>query len=298
MKILYISHYFYPHVGGVETHTLEVARNLIKKGHKVSVITKKFSRDLENQDNSEGIDIYRINFSSKRYKGLISIWKWLWKNRNLIKDADIIHCHDVFIWYLPFKFIFPNKKVVTTMHGWEGVYPIPFKNILLKRLAAKLSDKVVAVGKYIGKYYGIKADKIIYGGASPHTDKIHKTKGTLVFLGRLERDTGILEFLKWAKKNKKYTIDFIGDGRFRDKCARYGRVLGVIDPTPFLERAEYCVPGGYLSFIRAKTLRCKIITFAHNDLKKDYWKEIEKVKKFPTWEKITNEYISMYNSLK
>ena len=96
--------------------------------------------------------------------GLVYIWFWLFKNKKLIKETNIIHCHDVFIWYLPFRFLYPHKKVYTTFHGWEGTWPIPWQNILQKRLANKLSNGTIAVGKYIGKYYGIKADKIIYGG--------------------------------------------------------------------------------------------------------------------------------------
>jgi len=35
------------------------------------------------------------------------------KNRQLLQNADIIHCHDVFYWYLPFRFLYPHKPVFT-----------------------------------------------------------------------------------------------------------------------------------------------------------------------------------------
>jgi hypothetical protein len=47
----------------------------------------------------------------------------MWNNRDLIKEADIIHCHDVFFWYLPFRFLFPQKKVYIPFHGYEGNNP-------------------------------------------------------------------------------------------------------------------------------------------------------------------------------
>ncbi|HET7098950.1 MAG TPA: glycosyltransferase [Patescibacteria group bacterium] len=147
MNILFLTQHKWPHIGGVEKHVGEVSLSLRKKGHKVTIIS------------SEDIKYPHIKFF-----GLLYIWLWLFNNRKFIKQVDIVHCHDVFIWYLPFRFLYPNKPVFTTLHGWEGVYPIPFKNILLKRIATKLSWGSIAVGNYIGKYYRIKADKITYGG--------------------------------------------------------------------------------------------------------------------------------------
>lgn len=147
MKILFLTHHKWPHVGGVEKHVYEVTKSLERGGHKVTIISEE-----------------DIKYPHIKLLGLIYIWFWLFSNRKLIENADIIHCHDVFIWYLPFRFLYPSKKVFTTFHGWEGIWPIPWKNIYFKRLAAKLSDGTIAVGKYIEKYYGIEANKIIYGG--------------------------------------------------------------------------------------------------------------------------------------
>lgn len=147
MKILFLSRHKWPHVGGVERHIFEISKRLKVKGKSVKTISEE-----------------DIKYPHIKFFGLLYIWIWLFKNRKIIKKADIVHCHDVFIWYLPFRFLYPNKPVYTTFHGWEGIYPIPYKNIMLKRLAAYLSWRTIAVGKYIEKYYGITADKIIYGG--------------------------------------------------------------------------------------------------------------------------------------
>lgn len=146
MKILFITRRCYPQIGGVEKHVGEVAKVLRKKGHTVTIVSEA-----------------DIQYPHIKFLGLIFIWLWLFKNRKIIEKADIIHCHDVFIWYLPFRFLYPKKPVFTTFHGWEGIWPIPFKNILLKRLASRLSWGTVAVGHFIEKYYGVKVDKITYG---------------------------------------------------------------------------------------------------------------------------------------
>lgn len=136
-----------PHIGGVETHIYEVGKNLKSMGHIVKTISEK-----------------DIKYPKIKFLGLLYIWLWLFRNRKLIERVNIVHCHDVFIWYLPFRFLYPQKPVYTTFHGWEGIWPIPWKNILLKRISNKLSWGSIAVGKYIEKYHGIKANKIIHGG--------------------------------------------------------------------------------------------------------------------------------------
>ena len=284
MKILFLAQHKWPHVGGVEKHIGEVSKWLrfssaIKvKGGRVTIIS------------SEDIKYPKI-----KYLGLLYIWYWLWKNRDIIKRSDLVHIHDVFIWYLPFRFIYPSKKVFTTFHGWEGIWPIPWKNILQKRIAAKLSAGTIAVGKYIEKYYGIKANHIVYGGTSIiRMAEVKKIRNSVVFLGRLEKDTGVLKFLKRLDDFKYRNVTFVGDGPLRKMCEKYGKVIGFTDPVPYLKKAEYCIPAGYLSYIEAKQFGCKILVFPNNPLKKDYWSEIEKNKTFPTWTDIANEYLTLY----
>jgi len=291
MKILFLAHYSWPHVGGVEKHAKEVVDRLRQKGHEVKVISEE-----------------NIKYPHIKFLGLLYIWFWLFKNRSLIKQSDIIHCHDVFVWYLPFRFLYFKKPVYTTFHGWEGYYPVPLLNILQKRIASRLSWGTIAIGKYIEKYYGIKANKIIYGGGgtpggrpSATTPGVFATArgNSIVFVGRLEKDTGLLQFLEQLKiKNLKLKIDFVGDGSLRKECEKYGMVRGFTDPKPFLKRAKICVPGGYLSYIEAKQADCKIMTFHNNPLKKDYWDEIKRVKRFPTWDEVADEYISLYHGFK
>ena len=291
MKILFLAHYSWPHVGGVEKHVDRITERLKHKGHNVKVISEE-----------------DIKYPHIKFLGLLYIWFWLFKNRSLIKQSDIIHCHDVFIWYLPFRFVYPKKVVYTTFHGWEGIWPIPWKNILYKRIANRLSWGSIAVGRYIEKYYGIKASKIVYGGGgtpggrpSATTPGVFATArgNSIVFVGRLEKDTGLLQFLEQLKiKNLKLKIDFVGDGSLRKECEKYGMVHGFTDPKPFLKRAKICVPGGYLSYIEAKQADCKIMTFHNNPLKKDYWDEIKRVKRFPTWDEVADEYISLYHGFK
>lgn len=42
-------------------------------------------------------------------------------------------------------------------------------------------------------------------------------------------------------------------------------------------------------------LMIRKVVYNKYPLKKDYWEEIKKVKKFPTWDEVADEYISLYN---
>lgn len=292
MQILFITHYKWPHVGGVEKHIKEVTRVLEKKGNKVKVVSEA-----------------DIKYPKIKLFGLVYIWFWFLKNHRFIEHVDVVHIHDVFIWYLPFRLLYPNKKVVTTIHGLEWDNPLSKTSIWQKKLAINLSDRSVGVGDFLKKYLKIKFDLIIYGAAEKITS-LHQDFGrrgnSIVYVGRLEENTGLLQFLRWLdKQKKKIKVDFVGDGKLRAACEKYGTVYGFSDPNPFYKKAKYCVPGGYLAALEALSHNCELKLFWNNKLKSDYWKMSPFVKKdvkvwamAQTWDKIANEYLSLYHNAK
>lgn len=292
MNILFLTRKKRPSIGGVEKHIDRLTNLLIRMGHGVQVLSEK-----------------DVKHPYVKLLGLFYIWFWLFKNRKLIIKSDVVHCHDVFIWYLPFRFLFPLKPIYTTFHGWEEEYPIPWSNILQKKLASKLSWRNIAVGKYIEKFYGIKTNALTYGASvtSLYNSVTVKQKNRIVYVGRLEENTGLLQFLDWLKNNKKYSVDFCGDGRLRTECEKYGTVHGFCDPNPFYKKAKICVPGGYLAALEALSYNCELKLFWNNQVKEDYWKmspfyklKGNKLKAWAnqqTWEKLTNEYLDLYHNV-
>lgn len=291
MKILFLTNYKWPHVGGVEKHTYEICKVLERKGNSVKIISEA-----------------DIKYPKIKFLGLLYIWFWFFKNRNLFGVANIIHCHDVFVWYLPFRFLFNTKRIVTTFHGWEESSPFSQNSIFQKRLAIALSTKTIGIGKFLEKHLNRKFDLISYGAATPQHGIFKKQINSIVYVGRLEENTGLLQFLVWLKKNKIYSVDFCGDGQMRAECEKYGVVHGFTNPDPFYKKADYCVPGGYLAALEGLSYNCKLKLFWNNKIKEDYWKmspfyklKGEKLKKWAkkqTWEKLANEYLDLYNGIK
>lgn len=273
MNILFLARLYAPHVGGVEKQVSELSERLIKKGHKITVITEKFKNNLEEKENVEGVKVIRISYPKIKYLGLIYIWIALIKNIEAIRKADIVHTHGVFVWYIPFRFLFPFKPIYTTFHGWEGVYPIPIKNILLRQISAALSWKYLCIGQFIGKHYRIKVDNVYFTAVDvPQKANYKKDPRRLLYVGRLDEDTGLLLILESLRQLKGYKIDFCGAGALANECAKIGKVHGFVDPRAYYRKAAICLSPGHTSILEAFTYRCLIITTYNNPVKRDYLK--------------------------
>lgn len=273
MNILFLTRLYTPHVGGVEKQVRELSKRLVDKGFKITIVTEKYRKNLKNEDIIEGVRVIRISYPDKKYLGIICIWLALLKKIKMIIAADIVHTHGVFVWYLPFRFIFPLKPIYTTFHGWEGVYPIPTKNIILRKISATLSWKYFCIGKFIEKHYKVKANNTYYTAVDiPIKENYTKDHKTLLYVGRLDEDTGIRSILRCLNYLKGYNILFCGDGPLANECKKVGKVYGFVDPRPHYEKAAICLSPGHTSILEAFTFKCLIITTYNNPVKRDYLK--------------------------
>lgn len=274
MKIVFFSRLFYPHIGGVEKHVYKISKVLISQGHSVSVITEKYEEKLKSKEVYDGITIYRIPVKEGNNKKFY-IWKWLIKHFNLILEADIIHCHDVFFWYLPFRMIFPHKKVFVTFHGYEG-YPLKKKDIRMHKISDKLSFGNISIGNFIPKWYGTKADKISYGGVDlPKKQLLPKNAASAIFIGRLDQQTGIEmynnAFKLLKKKDPDFSLTVVGDGPFRAKLDKGIQSVGFIaNPKDLLQANRFAFVSRYLAILEAMAAKRLVFAVYDDPIKKDY----------------------------
>jgi glycosyltransferase involved in cell wall biosynthesis len=297
MTILFFARRFYPQIGGVEKHVLEVGKRLVKKGHKVIVIAELEKNTNERNYHSpsesatmvgevEGIEIYRINPGENDWFKKFRIWKGLWRLGKLISDADIIHCHDVFFWYLPFRFLFIEKNVYTTFHGYEGNFIPRVKAIFMHKLAEKFSKGNICVGDFLKKWYGTKPTFVTYGAVnSPGPKKQNNVdKNLVVFLGRLEEETGIMEYLKAFKKLSRkrtgFKLEVLGDGSLMSEAKKYAKKNGlnvnfrgfVKNTGEFIERASFMFVSRYLGILESMVNKKYVLSVYNNKIMEDYLK--------------------------
>lgn len=303
MTIVFLARLFYPHVGGVEKHISQIGKRFIEQGHRVIVISeehpknsirsepaiklpKVFSRDLG------GFSTYTIPITHNNWFKKFDIWKWLWNNRELIKQADIVHCHDVFFWYLPFRFLFPTKKVYTTFHGYEMVFPIKKKAILVRKLSEKLSFGNICVGDYLEKWYGTKPTYVIYGGVEKQkmvSVRPLDKKLKIAFLGRVEADTGFPLYIsalqELKEKNIKFDFNVYGDGEFVGIAKKYGKCFGFVkDVDKAIRENDIIFASSYLSILESLNNKKFVCSVYSNPLKKD----ILEMTPFAKWISISN----------
>jgi len=104
-----------------------------------------------------------------------------------------------------------------------------------------------------------------------------------VYVGRLAEDTGLRLLLTgWQELELqvKDTIElvFVGDGELRAECEKVGEVLGWVSEKQVkqeLRQAQICWASGYLSVLEAMAAGCVVEVGAENELKQDYWSELE-----------------------
>jgi len=304
-KIIFLTRLFYPHIGGVEKHVWEISKRLLEEGNEVTIITEEFSVDqgMRKMDRYTG-----FNFTGKHEKLKIlhvpvgrtdwfkkfRIWKWMWKNRQIIGEYDIIHCHDIFFWYLPFRFIFPKKRVFITFHGYEMEYPLIKKAVIVRKIGELLSFGNICVGEYLKKWYKTKPTYIIYGGIEKNSKEIEikpleKQIIKIAFVGRLENDTGLplyISCLKLLKKKKiKYAFNIYGDGKLINQAKKYGISHGFIkDVNKAIIDNDIIFASSYLSVLESLNNKKFVCSVYNNPLKKD----ILEMTPFSKWIQITD----------
>jgi len=178
MKIYYASQSFYPHIGGVSTYLLNLAKEMSEEGNKVAEVHLRTSGE-ENHDEIEGIEIHRVpkepidrkimgkysKFKEIVYKechcnkkgftkpveevggfvGFNEVNEYFGKDiKELLErnPADIVHIHD-FQLLFTYKYVPRGTPLILTWH-------IPF----IENMSKYLSEFLV---KHLKEY-----DKIVF----------------------------------------------------------------------------------------------------------------------------------------
>lgn len=166
MKVLIVSHFFHPFIGGLEEVAFQQAKNLVKMGYEVKVITSKVDNEKK-LDKVHGITIYRVSASDFLYKNFDipqPIFNILELNKilkRLVQEADIVHIHDRF--YLSSFFATRvakkfDKPIVLTIHvgfvSYENpIYRLLFQiNEIFSSYVVKNASKILSVGGEVKDY--------------------------------------------------------------------------------------------------------------------------------------------------
>lgn len=250
MNILLISIDFPPVPGGISAHVYELSQAFQKKGHTVSVVTRK-RKGQEGKTNIDGIDIYRV---SLKYLALF----YGLQLRNFVKtllpmlNPDIIHIHGMgpLEWYN-----IDSVPLAYTNHTSGYLRRIKKGGMrrmaMLKRHFAKVDLFLAPSRELLHIPFDIKATKQFIANGVDAKKFLHNTTKRLeirqklgigidetvaIVTRRLVDKNGVIYLAKATQliSNKKLRFIIIGDGperqsietEFRQHCGKRAVFLG------------------------------------------------------------------------
>lgn len=225
MLIVHIVRQFYPGVGGLENHVLDLARAQVAAGHDVRVVTlnRIFSDPAQTilaaSDHVEGIQIYRIPYAgSKRYPIALSVLRYL-------EGADIAHVHaiDFFFDFLAWTKPLHRRTLIATTHGgfFHTSYAAGLKRLwfnTITRASSWFYDAIIACSSSdYERFSSLGRDRLVWIEDGVNTDKFRDAgspefRKSILWIGRfssnkrLDRLVSFVQALAAGDSEWKLTI--------------------------------------------------------------------------------------------
>lgn len=244
MKILFVTHRYPPHTGGVETHVKEIATRLVDRGHDVTVFSADAGSDVPSSEFDSGVRVQR--FRSFSMGGAFYVAPQMaWAVRR--SEAHVVHAHNYHAFPLFFAALgVSDERFVVTTH-YHGESASGFRDALLSlyrpfgRWAIRKADEVIAVSEWereqLREEFGVDASVIPNGvdverfaDAEPEKRK----RPYLLCVGRLEEYKGIQHVVRALPKLPGYDLVIAGSGPYRDELEQIVLEEGVSDRVEFL----------------------------------------------------------------
>ncbi len=305
MKILIVTHYFEPHIGGIEIAAYNQAKELVKKGHKVTIVTSKLNREKA-VEQKDGIRIIRVtawNLFEKKFDVPYPIFSPHLVSTIIreIKRNDIIHVHGAlylgsFISSL-FARIYKKPFFVTEHVGF-----VMYKNSAINAIeklalhtiglaTIRISDATIVYNKFVYKWIRQYKNEVHYLPNGVDFELFNKSteqekqairarynipldKFVVLFVGRFVPKKGF--DVLYNAKDPSYLLVFVGGGTIPDyiKSDDSVRIIGPLpqDDLAMMYKASdvFILPshgeGFPLSIQEAMATGLPIITSKHNNL--------------------------------
>ncbi len=242
--------YFPPEVGGLESHVYYLCRELVRRGHHVTMVTSRSLPGLPRQETMDGIQVLRTWFPARNAAGWIAhTLGSLPVFRKAARSADLVHAQ-TFASALPAMLSGPDRRpLVLTLHTSHFLRLArrpPWRPVL--RRIVRSADWVLAASGEIrdvacGLYPHARAESLTNG---VDTELFRATEPALprqagvyrvVVPRRLFEKNGV-EYLIRALPHMREQVDveavIVGDGPLRAHLETLATDLGVSGSIRFL----------------------------------------------------------------
>ena len=253
MKILQVSAYFPPFLGGSEGYCYQLSKRLAARGHQVTVLTSKLDRNTNTREMMDGFTVWRqpclgvfwgMNPATFILNKLLSqefdivhshSYIFLTSNqaalaRNLVKTPLVLHLHGgldaralTSDFSTRFKFHLKKRIYDQTLGRWTAQASDALASVSRRDL--QLAKELWHINKEKLNWVPNAVDPVTFNGNN-HNDGLN-----VVFVGRLEPWKGIRTFLEVADiiRTKRNDVSFViaGDGSLSQYVREFSRTHGI-----------------------------------------------------------------------
>jgi len=286
MRVILFTRRHAPSVGGVEKYIQRLAQALIRLGHDPLIITGAHKEGLPPRELVDGVPVHRF----PAHRSPIRAWLHLMRMAPLFRQADVVHVSDTAMleyYYRMIAWRFPNKPLFLTRHGMSYIHPVPQGEKDRARRTLGWVDGVIHDGLFIEKWLGVKPDIVPDQGLWPEADDIQQvpepSPDSAVFVGRLNKDSGIGIYLNAAAILKKchnmtLKLDIYGDGDQRELLEAFARDNAVAatfhgwrpDAQEHITDGAFAFIDGRMAIQEAMARKRLVIAAYVDPLKRDY----------------------------
>ena len=255
MKILLVTPYFYPKIGGVENYTYHLARQLERDhGYEVVIVTSSERGEKSSQTKIGGLKVYRLGYRFKFSNTPIG-FGWFSEIRRIIQteQPELINAHSPVPFMadvaqlasgkLPFVITYHAGSMKKGKPAIDAVIRV-YETLVLGRVFRKAKRIIAVSPQYAADELGRYAEKLdlIQPGVdiSAFTPKPKKTKNQVLYIGRIERSSDwkgipyLLEAIaELAPKQPSLQLTLVGDGDGVEYYRRQAAQLGIADQVVF-----------------------------------------------------------------
>jgi hypothetical protein len=258
LKIIIWSANFLPNLGGVERYTYHIAKEFLKKGNKITVITSN-TDNLKTFEVIENIQIIRLD-TVNLLNGRFPVLKFNKKNKMIINNLkkekfDVSIINTRFYIHSLVGSIFSKKNVKKSLLIEHGTGHFTVNNKFWDKLG-EFYEHVISflVKKNIKNFYGvseecnkwlqhfrIKAKGVFYNSIDKNVEKdetfdlrkeynIDKNKKICVFTGRLIKEKGIFKLINTFNKldSEDVCLFIIGDGEVYEEIKKNNKNRNIV----------------------------------------------------------------------
>jgi len=272
MKVLMIISHFWPQMAGAEVFAKNISEYLVKKGHRVDILTGRWKKEWKMQEKIKGVRIIRVKpwLNFRPFKTIGIFFPLFSKALHLtkVRNYDLVHVH-IFPASIVGALVKRETPLIVTVQGGDigdysenfGMFS-PFLRLIISQ-ALKKAEVVHAVSYDLEKSLkkmGVKRIKVIPNGVNTKIFKkrnkkktktklqIPSSKFVIVSHSRLTFKNGLDLLIKAVAKIKEKSnilVFLIGEGYLRNRLEKLMHRTDLCNQIKFLgykrqeEIAEY-----------------------------------------------------------